>query len=325
VVIPGRTELRAVAVCVLSLAATLDARAERVSPALVVTRAPGAEDCPDAAGIVTRVRAMTQGDPFTPAADGRRDTWLELDFAQTLAGYRAVITARGRRQGTRSIEDVGPGCASLADAVTITVVMLLDPEVAAAKSVSDPNDLPVPPKDETPASPARVAFGAEAAGGVVLGVLQHGGPFVEAGARLKFARSFAFALGGGFVFPDHTLAPPGRVSLELWYGYARFSGTLFEHAGTHLALFLGPSVGVLGGSSDGFDYRTERHLLWVAGAFGVEAFALLSGPFSWSARLSAVTPFRYEGFYVSDAGEPHRAFRTPGIGGALSLGVSVMP
>jgi hypothetical protein len=313
--------------CGLSLTAATEARAERLSPALVVTRAPGAEDCPDATGIVMRVRTMTRDDPFASSPDASRDTWLEVEFAQTLAGYRAVITARGRRQGTRSIDDVGPGCASLSDAVAITLVMLLDPEVAGAKSGAVTNDIPAPPpRDEATRAPApTVSFGAEAAGGAVLGVLDHGGAFVEAGGRLGFGRSFALAFGGGFVFPDRATAPPGSVKLDLWYGYARFSGVVLAHGSTKLALFLGPSLGSLGGASEGFEYAPEHRLLWVAGAFGVEAFALLSGPISWSARLSAIVPFRHEGFYVSDAGAPYSAFRTPGLGGALSLGVAAAP
>ncbi len=322
--IRGRTKLPAAAVWALASAGALPAHAERLSPALVVTRAPGVEDCPDANGVAARVRAMTQGDPLAARPGVARDTWLQVEFSQTLSGYRAVITARGRRQGTRSIDDVGPGCASLADAVTLTLVMLLDPElVHASSALSDAvhADATASARDRTPS----VSFAAEASGGVTLGILEHGGGLIEAGARLAFARSLALALGGGYLFPDRTSAPPGSVTLDLWYGYARISGAVFEHAGTRLALFVGPSVGSLGGSSEDFDYRTDRRLLWVAGGFGVEAFALLAGSFSWSARLCAVTPFRYEGFYVNDAGERHRAFRTPGIGGALSLGVSVAP
>lgn len=325
-VIRVRTELPAAAAWALAFAGALPAHAERLSPALVVTRAPGVEDCPDANGVAARVRAMTQEDPLEARPGVPRDTWLEVEFSQTLAGYRAVITARGRRQGTRSIDDVGPGCTSLADAVTLMLVMLLDPELAQAKRA--PALTEGATSDDRARSrhrTSRVSLGAEASGGATLGVLEHGAAFVEAGARIGFAHSLALALGGGFVFPDHASAPPGRVTLDLGYGYVRFSGTVFEHAGTRVALFLGPSIGSLGGSSDGFDYRPDRRLFWSAGVFGVEAFAVLSGPFSWSARLFAVTPFRYEGFYVTNAGERQRAFRTPGFGGALSLGVSVAP
>lgn len=307
----------------LSLTAGLDARAERLSPALIVTRAPGADDCPDAAGIVTQVRTMTSSDPFAAPPDGHRDTWLEVEFTRTLAGYRAGITARGRRQGTRSIDDVGPGCASLSDAVAITLVMLLDPEVAGTNPGAVGSDvLPSPPSEPARKPATRVTFGAEAMAGAMLGVLAHGGPFVEAGGRAGFGRTFALALGGGFVFPDRTSTPPGSVTLDLWYGYARFSGALLERGGTRLALFLGPSIGSLGGSSHGFEYSPDQRILWIAGAFGLEVFAALSRSVSWSARLFALAPLRHEGFYVIDAGAPHDAFRTPDIGGALSLGVS---
>jgi hypothetical protein len=324
VVTRGRIEFHVAVMGVSMLLAALPARAERLSPALVVTRAPGVEDCPDATGIAARVRAMTHDEPLAPGPTAERDTWLQVEFLQTLSGYRAVITARGRRQGTRSIDDVGPGCASLADAVTLTLVMLLDPELVHATSGLPhalQSDAAASARGRTPS----VSFAAEGSGGVTLGILEHGGGFVEAGVRLAFARSLALGVGGGYLFPDRTSAPPGSVTLDLWYGYARIAGAVFEHAGTRLALFLGPSVGSLGGASEGFEYRNDQRLLWVAGAFGVEAFAVLAGSFSWSARLCAVTPFRHEGFSVDDAGERHRAFRTPGIGGALSLGVSVAP
>ena len=74
------------AVCALSLVATVEARAERPSPALVVTRAPGVEDCPDANGVAARVSAMTHDDPFAAREGTPRDTWLEVEFSRTLSG-----------------------------------------------------------------------------------------------------------------------------------------------------------------------------------------------------------------------------------------------
>ncbi|HEY3498342.1 MAG TPA: hypothetical protein VGK73_26790 [Polyangiaceae bacterium] len=325
--IRGPTELCATAACALALAAAPEVRAEAPRSSLVVTRGPGAEDCPDAAAIEARASAMTHANPFESRSDRPRDTWVQVEFSRVLSGYRAVISARGQRQGTRAIDDIGPDCASLADAVTITLVMLLDPEIARP-APEPPRTAPAPaaPKPETEGrARARLQLGGEVSGGASLGILAHGAPFLEAGPTLRFDRWLGLALGGGFVFPDRAALPSGSVDLDLWYAYARLSARVFERGGTRVLVFLGPSTGSLGGEGVNYTDNPDERLWWIAGTLGAELHAALSPVWWWTARLFVLTPFRYEEFYVYDAGERQRAFRTPGIGGGVSFGVLAEP
>lgn len=328
-VIRARTERCVSVACALTLTCTLEARADAPRPALVVTRAQGAEDCPDAAGLATRMSGMSLGNPFETSPEVPRDTWVQVEFSQALSGYRAVISARGRRQGTRSIEDVGPGCASLADAVAITLVMLLDPELGRPSPLPTPRPtaLPLVPDESTPrpAPEPGVRFGVDAGGGATLAVLEHAAPYVEGGLTLRVGSWLAFGLGGGYVFPDHAVIPSGSVELDLWYAYARASARVFEHEGTRVLLFAGPSTGSLGGQGVDYAQNPEARRWWIAGAFGGELHAALSHSSWWTARLMLLVPFRHAEFYVLDGGVRQTAFETPAVGGALALGVLVEP
>lgn len=322
----GRIELFVALLTALLLTGAREARADTPRPSLVVTRSSGAEDCPDAAGVMTRSMAIMRLNPFELPPGVAPDTWVQVEFLRELSGYRAVISARGRRHGLRSIDDIGPHCASLADAVAITLVMLLDPEVTR------PHTEPVPaasppraPPDRAPVRappPPRVRFGAEASGGAALGVLANGVPFLEAGATLRVDRWLLLGVGGGFVFPDRASTPSGSVALDLWYGYLRATARIFESAATQLALFAGPSTGSLGGEGVDYALHPDQRLWWIAAVLGLELRGALSSSFSWTGRIFALLPLRRDEFYVIDAGTEYPAFRTPSIGGALSLGIA---
>jgi hypothetical protein len=321
---PVPIDLRRLAVAVAVVLAAGRVRAETPRASLVVTRGPGAEDCPDVAAITARVRALTASDALDPRPDAPRDTWIQVELLRVLPGYRAVLSARGKRQGTRTIEDVGPSCRSLGEAVSITLVMLLDPALAE----SPPAELRTeparasPPQPQEPSRPHRAwALGAEASGGAALAVLRHPAPFVELGPRIRFARHGHASAGGGLVFPDRFEVVEHTVQLSLWYGYARASWLLFDRDGSELALVAGMSAGSLLGRGDGFETYHARSLLWLAGAAGAELDAALSSALLLSARVLLLAPLIHEGFRVSVGGSPHSAFDTPPLGGALSLGL----
>jgi hypothetical protein len=309
----------------LAVTATTAAHAVGTAPPraqLVVTRGAGAEDCPDVTALASKVRAMTAADVASSAADMPRDTWVEVELSRVLFGYRATISARGLRHGTRTIDDVGSSCSSLADAVAITLVMLLDPEVA-------PEPPPRPPPAPAiatapPTNPAaRRAFipGAEAAGGVSFAVLAHPAPMLELGVRAGVGARLGLVLGGGLVFPDRVDVAGGSVKLGLAYGYLRGSLSLLEHAGTLLAIVAGPTLGSLSGEGSDYDVpMPAHHLVWVAVAGGPELRAALSSWLTWSARLFMVAPLIHQGFRVDDGGKPTLAFETPPLGGMLTFG-----
>jgi hypothetical protein len=316
---------------IAALARPAHAEPPRVS--LVVTRAPGAEDCPDSASVAARISPLTRSEIVDATPGAPPDTWIQVELLRELAGYRAVIAARGRRQGTRTIEDVSESCGSIADALAITLLMLLDPE--PARPAMPP--LPLPPQEERPppppaappAAPVRsepfLRPGGEVSGGASIGVLYHAAPLVEGGARLGLGERITLGSGFGFVFPDRAPLGGRSVKLELMVAYLRGGFRILDSGATELALVVGPLLGSLGGEGSGFEVPGERHLLWGAATAGGEIFAALAPPFAWSARLLVVVPLVNEGFSVERAGQTARAFHTPAVGGLLTVGVSATP
>ncbi|HEX6274803.1 MAG TPA: hypothetical protein VFZ53_17295, partial [Polyangiaceae bacterium] len=68
--------------------------------ALVVTRDDGSRDCLDSEALAERVETVAGKRLFTATASERRSTWVQVEFVRSIAGYRAVISAHGEREGT---------------------------------------------------------------------------------------------------------------------------------------------------------------------------------------------------------------------------------
>ncbi len=343
---PIRIELASV-VAAMTLAATAArAHAHEARASLVVTRGEGAEDCPNTDALAARMTAIAGQEIASPADAEPRATWINVELLRVLAGYRAVISTRGERKGTRTIEDVGSDCKSLSDAVAIALVMLLDPGVSLEPKPAPPTPVanvtpePAPPQADPAARSARAAadfgaaeprstaprFGAEASGGATLAVLEHAVPLLEGGARLRLGW-WSFGTGVGYVFPDRVAddrvaeAPRG-VELELVYAYARACGALFTNEQSRLELCAEPMAGSLRGEGDGYSETDPRRLLWSAVAATAELYTRLSGPLLWSARVRVLVPVVRHGFSVELPEGRARAFTMPPLGGTLSLGVA---
>jgi len=311
---------------VLAVTATTTLHAAGSEPPraeLVVTRGAGAEDCPDAAALTTKTRAMTAADITPDAAEIPRDTWINVELSRVLSGYRATISARGRRHGTRTIDDVGPRCGSLAGAVAITLVMLMDPELSSEAPPKPPTRAVVTPPPPPSAPPARLLTpGAELDGGASFAILEHPAPVLELGAHLGIGERAGVALGGGYVFPDRVTSAGGEVRLGLAYGYLRGSFALWKGTGTSVVFNGGPLLGSLSGAGEHYDVpKPTQRLLWLAVAGGPELRATLAAWLSWSMRLMLVAPLIHQSFRVNDAGTSTVAFSTPPLGATLTFGM----
>jgi hypothetical protein len=323
VVTRARTELVRLGALLFAVTATTAAHAAGSEPPraqLVVTRGAGAEDCPDAAALTAKTRAMTAADIMVEAVESPRDTWIGVELSRTFSGYRATISARGRRHGTRTIDDIGPRCGSLADAVAVTLVMLMDPELSAEA----PPKLPAPTVVTPPSPPlARgPSPGAELGAGASFAILEHPAPVLELGAHLGSVERAGLALGGGFFFPDRVPAAGGEVKLGLAYGYLRGSLVVLQNAGTSLVFAAGPMLGSLSGEGEHYDVQKPvQRLPWLAVAGGPELRATLASWLSWSMRLMLVAPLIHQTFRIDDAGKSTTAFTTPPLGATLTFGL----
>ena len=94
------------------------------------TRDDGARGCPDSVALSRRVEVVAGKALFSWDANESRDTWVQVEFVRAISGFRAVIAAHGRRQGTRALDDVGPGLHGLPKRSRSRSRSCLDPATA---------------------------------------------------------------------------------------------------------------------------------------------------------------------------------------------------
>jgi hypothetical protein len=122
------------------------ALAEPLTGSLTVDRALGAEACPDQQALVTEVEQIAGGPILS--GTGPPDVTLALRIAPaTPTGFSASIAVSGKRNGERTLDDVGPGCDVLARGLAVTIAILLE---------AGPGALPTPPPE--PPGPAPIPW-----------------------------------------------------------------------------------------------------------------------------------------------------------------------
>lgn len=91
-----------------------------------VSRASEARDCPDAltlAAAVERARGTNSPDANS---DVGTPLHVAIDVVRSPAGYVATVTASGARTGVRTLTHAGATCESLAKALVVSLVVMVD-------------------------------------------------------------------------------------------------------------------------------------------------------------------------------------------------------
>jgi hypothetical protein len=322
------------ALAVLSLPALCAAQTSVARASLVVTRGDGAQACPDAATLAAQVRGVAGANvigvglgatPTEPVA-----TWVQVAVAHDFGGYRAQISTLGRHHGTRILEDLGPGCSSLADAIAVTIAIFLDPyadapppaQVTAASAPATPS---TPKPEPRKAAPSRPEPFADASGGVA-SFLEHSEPLLGASLGLLWADRWSLALAGSYVFSDSVLPSSkqthGMIRLRLSYGSVQGCGrVLGVREGARIDWCLAPLVGLLKGESQGYDSNSSKALFWLAVAAGPQAVFPFGAGFSGVLTAQAVLPLIRRGFDQSVPAQPSAVFTPAAVAGLISFGI----
>lgn len=221
---------------------------------LEITRAPGAESCPDEARVFEAVARLFPEQPLSRSSDPAAPVLdVSIAIAPLEAGHEARLRVRGRRAAERQIVDRDPACAGLADALAVALVLWsnspdeqpvsLPPESASEPAPEPPPDpaqpnqpAAVPPPERTGSGRARpfvlgvegnalAGFGllGEPAFGATAGLSAWSVLGVGVGARVRLLRAVAASVE----------VPPGVVDVDLWAGLfaacARFeAGSLWS-------------------------------------------------------------------------------------------------
>ena len=319
------------ALAVLSLPALCAAQTSGPRASLVVTRGEGAQACPDAATLAEQVRAVVGanviGVELASTPEEPVETWVQVAITHDFGGYRALISTLGRHQGTRTLEDLGPGCASLADAMALTIAIFLDPysstplppRVAAVETAPVPPPVKPTPREQPAAhlEPFVDLFGG------VASMLEHSEPVLGLSFGLYLTDRWSLALGGSYVFSDTKSNDGGHITLGLTYGYALGCGrVLGARDGARVDWCGAPLLGSLSGG--GIDYTSSndsKSRFWLAVAAGPQIVFPFSSSLSGVLAAQAVLPLIRRGFDDEVAGNRGTVFTPEAAAGLASFGI----
>ena len=254
------------------------------------------------------------------------ETWVQVAISHNFVGYSAQISISGRRHGTRTLEDLGPACTSLANAVAVTLAMFLDPYENAPCPAREPSPIAAKPEPEpkvqavSPASEAR--FFVDGNAGISFNLLAHNQPLLGLAFGFRPSARWSLAVSGSFVFPDQT--SDGSPSVELGLGFASLQACAtalgnIDHAS--LAWCAATQLGSLAGSGRGYAADLSERALWFALATGPETTFRLSRALSWVLTGQAVIPLLEQGFDIQRDGVRSSAFQSPSVAGLVTLGL----
>ena len=266
----------------------------------------GAGDCPGAAALATLVNdgigraAVLPAGAAAPAPPLR----VAVTFDRASKGYAATVRIGGASGGTRKLANEGPGCAALANAVAVLLVVVLDTDDAAA-----PNPAGGSGAVSTPgAPPARTTAAVGVGGGVAEGLVGGWSPTVDLGGTLAY-RHWAARLGGAWTPSKSSDFGPGRVEVGLALARAALCvSTRDDRSRVALAFCAQQQIGWMRGR--GIDYGagngTADHL-WLATGAAIVAGGPLGPSLGWEVDVGAVYPLREQRFVVDNLGTAYRS------------------
>jgi hypothetical protein len=302
----GRAELALFGSFVLAIGSP--ARADDPLPALIVTRAGGASDCPDAAQLAAEVARMNGAPALDATGKTASPTRLHVEISRGLDGYSAVIRALGARSGERRLSDAGPSCKNLADALALTLAIILDAKQASIEPTPRAFEPRLRASSESLASSNRRTSGdVGAAIGLHAGLLAETGLLFTALGRIDLGELITLE-AGGFVTSEQSVdhvGSDGKLSLRLLSGFLGVCARLAsDRSRIALAACAEPYLGWLRGTGAGFDHpRPAQNHVWLAGGIALDLDGAISGPLRWHVRGAGLAVVE-ERFVVGVDGEP---------------------
>ena len=289
------------------------ARAAQAAPAtgaLETTSGAGAADCPDAARLAAIVNDGIGRTAVVPAgASTAPPMRIGVAFDRTGKGYAATVRIGGANGGTRRLSNQGPGCAALANAVGVLLVVVLDTD---ATTPTDPAAASPPPSSSSVGSPATARGETTAdlgiGGGVAEGLVGGWSPTVGLGGTLAYRR-WAARLGAVWLPSKSSDFGPGRVEIGL--AIARLAlcvSTRDDRSRVALGFCVQQQVGWMRGR--GVDYNAgsgEADHLWLATGASLVVRGPLGRSFGWEVDVGAVRPLREQRFVVDNLGTAYRS------------------
>ncbi len=292
----------------------LPAKAAEVGGArLSVARSADALSCPDDEVLAARIRQLRGGKTDVPPL------LIDVLLQRHDGGYRARIRVNGPRSGERELVTHEDSCGGLADALSVSLALILDEE--APPPPSPPLTLPpVPGRFLPPPAPPSGLWLLSLGGGVALGLPTPDlVPALSPGLRFRPRRS-PWSLGARFSWSPEQRLPfaEGRIAVALWRGHLEGCWLLAGGLAWGVEGCAGLSLGRLRGDGRGFaPDRSVARPFYALGA-GVLALGEIVPRWSGWARAVPLVPLHRERFLVDNQGI---AYTLPRVGFELTLGV----
>jgi hypothetical protein len=291
-------------------------RAAQVGEAQIhVARSADALSCPDDEMLAIRVRQLHEGKAEVPLR-------IDVQIDHPPSGYRARIRVNGPRHGERELFTEEETCAGLADALTVSLALLLGEEAPAPLPPLPSSAPPEPPPPPEMARPEPLPGYLQLAlhGGVAFGL-----PQTRPGATLSPSLRLASRRLPGSVGARFSWSPQqersfaaGQVNLSLWRVHVEGCWRPLERASWELNTCGGLALGHLRAEGRGFSPdRTATRPYRALEAALVPEGSLVSR-WRWSARAALLVPLHGERFVVDGVGV---AAELPAVGGELLLGL----
>jgi murein DD-endopeptidase MepM/ murein hydrolase activator NlpD len=280
---------------------------------LSVARSADALSCPDDEVLAARIRQLREGKTDVPPL------LIDVLLQRHDGGYRARIRVNGPRSGERELVTHEDSCGGLADALSVSLALILDEEAPAPPP--PPRVLPpVPGRFLPPPAPPSGRWLLSLGGGVALGLPSPDlVPALSPGLRFRPRRA-PWSLGARFFWsPEQRLSfAEGRIAVALWRSLLEGCWVLAGGLSWGVEGCAGFSLGRLRG--DGRGFAPDRSVARPYYALG--AGALVHGEIvpRWSgwARAAPLVPLHRERFLIDNQGV---AYSLPRMGFDLTLGV----
>lgn len=313
-------------------------------------RLQGAESCGAAEDIAGGVKARLGRDPFASPAERHIEGWVERNGDRWLA-HLSVTGQKGGSLGARHFESSEPTCATLVDAVTLAVVLMIDPQASLApqpaKTAADapPEPVPAPMPAPQPAQAAVVppevttvrelappppaasepslAMTAALRALSVWGVLPRVSVGVEVGAELEVSRRVGMAAAAGFL-------PTVRTD-DRGFGFGLMAAslgpcvTLVGEPRTRLGLCVEAQLGSIQAVT--YDYDIDplppTDHFWFAVRAGTRLNQRLVGPLGLELSAQALVPVIRHEFTLRGIDAPVHQAKALGFWASAGLTASI--
>jgi len=129
------------ALAIIACASITSAAPLRAS--LEVQRGAGTETCADQDALTSQIEGIA--DAAILSGPEPKPVQVQVRFRRADQGFVAVIELSGGRTGERTLDDPGPGCEVLSQALAITIAILLEPDAGQVAVEPKKDGFPEPP------------------------------------------------------------------------------------------------------------------------------------------------------------------------------------